>query len=290
METGRKQDPLGQYWRKGAVRGNKANPPATWPKIDARQRRMWLVREPSGDLIYTTSGPTDDLDCGDLPCPGGGGYQPPVPATVSAFRTSEGQASFSGPGNPQGDILDLKIVKGSSANLTALPGYTIIPVDLNKGAGGQYIYLTFTRDPTKVQYGDEVKKDQVNTDGFAVGSGRYVIGPVRAIYSKSARSGADFQNWPRFSVPNWAPSPTNFDDWIQPDLNDGSGGRFIASYQGKDHRYSGRPIEVGVIAGNSPNITPPAGWVKVDGVQAPEGVDRNEGAGGDYIYFVLKSR
>ncbi|MBB4600472.1 hypothetical protein HNQ93_000048 [Hymenobacter luteus] len=93
----------------------------------------------------------------------------------------------------------------------------------------------------------------------------------------------------RMSVVRGKNAPgTVWGTWEQPDLNDGSGGRFIASYQSKDVRDGG-PIEVGVIAGNSSSISPPMGWIKIDNVNG-YGVDLNEGAGGDYIYFCIKRR
>ena len=43
-------------------------------------------------------------------------------------------------------VTDLRIIhgKGTSAPL----GYTKIPTDLNSGAGGEYIYLAYTKDPS----------------------------------------------------------------------------------------------------------------------------------------------
>ena len=41
-------------------------------------------------------------------------------------------------------ITELKIVEGKSAK--APEGFEIIPVDLNKGVGGDYIYMAYKMD------------------------------------------------------------------------------------------------------------------------------------------------
>ena len=43
-------------------------------------------------------------------------------------------------------ITNLKIIYGKRTS--APSGYTKIPTDLNSGAGGEYIYLAYTRDPS----------------------------------------------------------------------------------------------------------------------------------------------
>ncbi len=43
-------------------------------------------------------------------------------------------------------ITELQVIVGDSTSIQAPPGFTKIPVDLNKGAGGKYIYLCFKRD------------------------------------------------------------------------------------------------------------------------------------------------
>jgi hypothetical protein len=213
-----------------------------------------------------------DTSCGG-PIGGGGGPAP----VYSTFMSSENVAPYSGSDNLAGDIYDLKIVKGGSSNLTPLPGYTIIPVDLNKGAGGQYIYMTFTRNPSTVASSGR-------------DDGRVTSGPVRGIIATANTVGAMFVSWPYNATPIWAPGSV-WGTWEQPDLNDGAGGRFIASYQTKNE-VDGGPIEVGVIAGNSSSIQPPSGWLKLNNYYSSSagGCDLNERAGGDYIYFCIKRR
>lgn len=65
------------------------------------------------------------------------------------------------------------------------------------------------------------------------------------------------------------------------DFNQGAKGKFIyIYYQTSD---SGKGISaIRFITGQNPNITPPAGWQKVD-------VDLNAGAGGLYIYLCFQT-
>ena len=296
IEAGNITDPTGQYVAK------KTNvDPTDDEETDDGQtskgedRPKFDAADGTGDWGYSSyvaqggqfGTPTDKAceDClvEDGPEPTEPGSQPVVAAR---FDNSVGVAPYSGYPYTNGEIYDVKIVKGRSSNLSALPGYTIIRHDLNKGAGGQYIYLMFTRNPALVQYGDEANgANGGNNNGYRV------VGPVRKMSSYSQRFGAvvtqGFVGW-RGAVPTWAQAP--FVKWKQPDLNDGAGGRFIYGYQGKGDN-DGQPVEIGVLSGNSSRIAPPAGWRKIDGSDSRfPGVDLNQGAGGDYIYFCTKTR
>jgi hypothetical protein len=47
-------------------------------------------------------------------------------------------------------ITDIQIIHGTSSNLDApSPDYVKIPVDLNKGAGGDYLYLCYAKNPSQ---------------------------------------------------------------------------------------------------------------------------------------------
>ena len=179
------------------------------------------------------------------------------------------------PDNINNYIQDIKVIKGSSSTIgtSDLPGYYKVPVDLNRGAGGKYIYLCFTRDPEKVQGSDSGLQSWVNDQMM----GRYV--PVKTIYVRSYNVGG-VNGWPTNCSP-----PIEVKDafgFHTPDLNDGAKGKYIYAYQEKCDTYSSRAVrEVGVIYGNSSSIQPPVGWEKIPG-------DLNEGAGGDYIYFCVK--
>lgn len=196
---------------------------------------------------------------------GGGGSPPPPPAAI--FKSSVGVGG-------SGAIRDLKFEKADYANQTPLPGYHLIPADLNKGAGGTYIYLTFTRDDSKVQardycnwgeggYTTRLKADDFNWfdsggyKGVCVGMGN----PWTPIWEYT---GNIFLPWP----------------WKHPDLNDGAGGRYIFAWQAKVPGEA--PIlEVGVVSGSSSSIQCPSGWTR-------DNQDLNQGAGGDYIYFCVR--
>jgi hypothetical protein len=109
--------------------------------------------------------------------------------------------------------------------------------------------------------------------------------PVKDIYVKSYSFGAPTGGGWGWPTP-WAPPIETKDafGFHQPDLNDGSAGKYIYAFQEKYEGatpYPATVMEVGVIYGNSSSIVPPTGWRKIPG-------DLNEGAGGDYIYFVVK--
>lgn len=236
---------------------------------DGRERPT----RPKYDVLYSSSGQvtTNSIHCPEcevLPDPGDGGggtYTPPTITPVSSVGIGGA-----------GAIYDLKVIKGSSSSIgtSDLPGYYKIPVDLNKGAGGKYIYLCFTRESNKVQ-------------GSSDWVGTYTMGrtvPVRAIDVISQTIGTT----PKFH-PSYKPGIEVKDalGFHIPDLNDGAGGKYIYAYQQKGAEQDPyNPIlpvvvEVGVIYGSSSAIEPPFPWIKV-----PK--DLNEGAGGDYIYFVYK--
>ena len=268
VRKGKIIDPVGQYVRDGEYfqvpEDNGQRP--TRPKTSLVAR----VHGQQNTNSFTTNDDPDCKYCFEQPCNGCGGA-PPTPT----FFSSVNLGTYSGPGNVAGDILDLKIAKGWSdveAYAEILDGYEIIPINLNYGAGGQNIYLTFTRVPNKVQLGDEKNR----TD-------RVVEGSVRRIFVYS--DNGNVAPVPRFAVPNFVPiqSPGSiFNEWKFPDLNDGAYGKYIYAYTTKEPR-EGLPIEVGILRGNNSAITPPMGWRKIDG-------DLNEGAGGDYIYFCVKDR
>ena len=197
-----------------------------------------------------------------------------IPPPTTIFLSSEGVSPYSGSGNPAGDIMDLKIAWANNYAPDAypMPGYTSIRTNLNRGAGGATMYLTFTRDPGSVKLGDS----QDRTD-------RVVNGAVRFMQTFSAPYGDFISNFP---PPGYLPiqRPGSWiDSWNTPDLNDGAGGDYIYGFMVKDPQF-GPPIEVGVLASNNSNAQPPVGWYLIDGQ------DLNRGAGGDYIYLCAKDR
>ncbi|MDQ2769095.1 MAG: hypothetical protein M3Y54_01170 [Bacteroidota bacterium] len=301
------KDPKGQYVSKSTYvpsDGKSARP--TRPKGDDTKRTLASLFATKG---YAGRIPADDG--------GGGGGGAPVPnythfsstemvqswdvppALMTPGQTPKQQAtasqrpnSFYSTENPNGYLYDLKIVKGSSANQAPFDGnphYHNIPIDLNEGAGGEYIYVSFTRDPLSVEYqthpagcgyngsgGDETPRDA---------NGNTVNMPIMDIDTEVRCCNAPWSNCHGVFTPMYArQSPVFNSNYFKfPDLNDGAGGSYIYAWQTRVPNTVNRPIEVGVITGNSLNITPPAGWVKV-------GSDLNNGAGGAYIFFCIKYR
>ena len=283
LESGEATDPTGQYVSKKqhVERAEDGSAPAR-PKegaeskkgdfgFDAYVRANGGYDGPAcpeclvgGKLIYVY--PNEDPD---NPTGGGTGGGP---AITSTFQSSEGQGGT-------GNILDLKITKGGSSSISPLPGYNKIAVDLNRGAGGRYIYITFTRQAGSIQLGNETNW------GWAASQ---TSGPVRAVQVFGAATGISL-GWvfgntpPRGFVPTWAPNPIPGVDWKEPDYNDGAGGAYLYGYQFKDIALApNAPVEVGVIASNTRYPVPPAGWT-ADYTQ-----DLNERAGGDFIYYCYK--
>lgn len=245
-----KSDKTGQYVSKDVqVTGYEdGSERPTRPKFDAAAGSIGTL-----DMV---------IDPGDGG--GGGTYTPPTITPVSSVGIGG-----------TGVIYDLKIRKGhdSSINTSDLPGYYKIPVDLNKGAGGRYIYLCFTRDSEKVQGSSGFPNPWVNSYQM----GRDV--PVRGIHVESKLTGPAPQFFPEYIVPIEAKD--DLGGFYQPDLNDGAGGKYIYAYQVKGAERTEVVKEVGVIYGTSSSIQPPSDWKKIP-------VDLNEGAGGDYVYFCVK--
>lgn len=202
----------------------------------------------------------------DEPCEGcNGGYIPPAPQS-STFVSSEGRGAY-------GNIYNLEFIKDSDPLPSAETGYTRLDVDLNRGAGGKYIYISFTRDPEAISQFHKDYQSRSNplthlyAKGYTTGLSEWVAAPEGYGYIYEYTG-------------NWA-TPSSLFDYKVIDLNDGSGGKYIYAYSS---RYSskGSPIrEVGILYGNNSSIVPPTGWIK-------DPQDLNEGAGGDYIYLCYK--
>ena len=106
--------------------------------------------------------------------------------------------------------------------------YLVENVDLNKGAGGKYLYLyaILTND-----FVTSIKGVDVRFGYYAYISGwSYFFDFYRSVFN--------------------------------PDMNEGAGGQYVRGFY--DNRASGTPVTaVGVIYGSSPSINPPAGWIKI---------------------------
>lgn len=316
VEAGEIQDPTGQYVSNAtqvASDGTSARPGR--PSMDARKRTLASLHpskpgRPGG--IGTNFIQPDDPSGG-----GGGGAPAPnyssfssteivqpydtPPATTSALGPKKPKLGktngFYSTENPNGFLYDLKIVKGSDADrpFHNNPYYHNIPANLNSGAGGQTIYISFTRDPRGVEYqhfsssdcgdgGDEQPKSGYGPgapylDNFITDIDTRVnccFGSVGKCYTTDTQVSY---------FPFWALGNINVNsDYMKfPDLNDGAGGAYVYAFLTRTAGYNRPPIEVGVLTGNNEYITPPAGWTRV-------GSNLNSGAGGDYIFLCRKSR
>lgn len=271
LESGEATDPSGQYVRKTAVQLDGVKR----PKYDgAKHVQDWgfsafmagrvpgkPVQQPCSDCL-TRLMPVDEGGGGG----GGGGV-----TVTSTFTSSVGQGG-------SGVIYDLKLVANTgyttSANTTPQPGYTRLISDLNKGAGGAYIYLTFTRNQSDIKYYGPIGTN-------------YAYGPLTKL-SASVRSYLQGPpSWPTDHSPIWflnANLGTLFNpvyiEELDLNLDCGIVDRVFA-HQSKKPSFGSAISEVGVLSGNSDVIQPPTGWEKV-------GVDLNHGAGGDYIFLCLK--
>ncbi|TGE24620.1 hypothetical protein E5K00_05240 [Hymenobacter aquaticus] len=185
-------------------------------------------------------------------------------------------------------IYDIQIAKGGSSSVSAKQGFHKLNLDLNRGAGGRYIYLTFSR--TQAEF-SEFNQDVypfymkfVHQPGSMYPYSQELM-PLNNITARGYRTTTIGTSPPSgfydaFQFVSNITGPYNLKYW-KTDLNDGAGGRYIRPYKSRvDGRY-GYLKEVGVVAGNSSNIWPPSGWIR-------DNQDLNEGAGGDYIYFCYK--
>ena len=155
---------------------------------------------------------------------GGGGYIPPSFTFIStemampyntAGRTSAGgtgqriNSDWDATTNPQGFLYDLKIVKGTGAGEPPFndnPKYRNLGVDLNKGAGGLYIYVSFTRDPASIEY-QATGRDEREFD-YSVTPARQIHRPITNVMTQATNLGkpSDFYPPDRSGVysPMWA--------------------------------------------------------------------------------------
>ena len=275
VRRGEQIDPTGQYVKDGAIIPADAAIRKR-PKLDAARDKFPFMLQPDGTIVrllkanqqgaHTNNYPVDPPCGGDgEPCSGGGGG----PVITSTFTTSIGKGG-------SGGIVDLKVM----LDKPTLLGYVQLDADLNKGAGGRYIYFHFTRDPNSVQQGIEYNKGSgyttsMNVVRFTTANGNFTGQP----------------STPAYFWPIWSPNQNPNVYWDRIDLNGGAGGAYIYSYQSKDSSvlnpdktisYYAGIAEIGILSGNSDQIQPPTSWQRYP-------ADLNEGAGGDYIYFCYRN-
>jgi hypothetical protein len=235
-------------------------------------------------LNYTFRSSFEDSYAADQSRPASFSFEHSTGKGLSGYRP----VSLTPSGYPD-YIYDIQIAKSESSGIDAKSGYVKIPLDLNRGAGGKFIYLTFSRTRAEYsEFGQDTYPGYMRTP-MQHGSYNYYfdnnLRPLTTITAHSYRTTTiptsppnGFTNVYQF-IPQFT-GPYAVKYW-KVDLNDGAGGRYIRPYKSRTEGGTAYIKEVGVIAGNSSNIFPPSGWLR-------DPNDLNEGAGGDYIYLCYK--
>jgi hypothetical protein len=224
--------------------------------------------------------PKDDSDSGvsinnipEDPCCSGGGTAPSF-----TFVSSEGLGVGPFNGNPSGHIIAIRVIMGSSAAIQPSQGHIKLNADLNKGAGGKYINITFTRNPV-YSYENDGHYGPVTYNipltNIKVESYTQMCYTFKGYVCDTNPEGS-YRHMYKFDGTNSLYGGT------ATDLNDGAGGKYIFGHVSRSAYYYGNPIkEVGVLSSALSSAQPPSGWTKVPG-------DLNENAGGDYVWFCYK--
>lgn len=206
-------DPSGQYVAKGTTLAVDASDKRlARPKFDAAQpASAYFYRlDEAGEVVATPSAKagkagkvvatSSAVAAGTAnkfadPCFDCGGGNPPE---LTTFITSEGVVPYGGADNPNGYIWDLKIGHGSAqGDHYGIPNsYTVLYSDLNKGAGGDFIYIGFSRVPSDMSNNPEVRFNNP-----------YAIGPVTRIGIVKKYYFTD--NYPTIASPD-------FSIWVDP--------------------------------------------------------------------------
>ena len=219
VERGERIDPLGQYVRKTTQMGNtnrtrrpKVEPAARW------YQRVTRRTSTGGTATTVTAMATQDTcDPTALECVGTGGGGSNGDGIFKSFVTSAGLGG-------SGYIHDLKLVNDANSpsrdRAVVDSGYTLLNVDLNKGAGGAYIYLSFQRDATNV------------LNALEYYQGKSYSGPNDVLTNFQTQNGS-LTNKPKantYFFDIWLPNQNFYSDWATQDLNAGAGGEYIYSY------------------------------------------------------------
>jgi len=129
------------------------------------------------------------------------------------------------------DYVDsLVVISGGNSNIMPPTGYTKIPYDLNKGAGGRFIYLCYH----KASYQQ-------------FGTNKQCIDSLVIIYGKNTPPPAGYTKIPQ-------------------DLNEGAGGEYVyLCYRLANWNNNVAIKDVTVVGGSNSNLPPPYGYEKVPG-------------------------
>jgi hypothetical protein len=144
------------------------------------------------------------------------------------------------------DYVDsLIVINGTNSNIMPPTGYTKIPYDLNKGAGGRFLYLCYH----KASY-------------QPYGTNKQCVDSLVVIYGKNT------------------PTPPGYTK-INQDLNEGAGGEYVyLCYRLANWNNDIAIKDVTVVGGNSSNVPPPYGYEKL-----PEDINKGAGGDFIYICY-----
>lgn len=280
VENGKWKDNFGQYVDKKTQVADDGGIRPIRKEVDLslRKTKKIVKKGENGEIItylipYDGDCPPDAIDCGGNG--GGGGY-----TYVSSFISSENIGRFDNlQQNPYDHITDLEFAKSSYASVSSQPGYYKLDADLNKGAGGKYIYMCFTRG-------------NADAHGFS-GYPWSRTGPVTMLAASATSTSIHSRPYGYANIMNPTGTPV-VNEYKVIDLNDGAGGKYIHGYYSKTSSPSdlsprqNAPTprlavveEVGIVSGNYSGVRPPDGWFY-------DPTNLNEGAGGDYIYLCWK--
>lgn len=186
-------------------------------------------------------------------------------------------------------ITSLAVVSGKSSSTAAPSGYQKLPEDLNKGAGGKYIYLCYRKGGgapiSNIDFVTGTSKSAID----AAYCGFYTIlqdlnegAGGKYIYLSYQRA-TPVTDVTFISGGSAKMQPPEGYDCIYSDLNRGANGKYI--YLCAKHADTNAPAQgieaLKAISGDSGDVQPPAGFEKIP-------LDLNTGAGGKYVFLSVK--
>ena len=144
-------------------------------------------------------------------------------------------------------IVDIVVIAGESSSIDPPPGYEKICYDLNRHAGGDFIYFCFRKESAA-----SIKASQKRP----IDKIKIISGPHRDI-----------------------PAPAGYKQ-VPVDLNKGADGKFIYLYKsfGDPGDFEHAIRDIYVVGGDNEVAPPPYGYTQI-------GNDLNCRSGGDYIYL-----
>ena len=197
-------------------------------------------------------------------------------------------------------IRDITITHGTSRNITPAPNWVQIQQDLNKGAGGDFLYVQYRKQEVQpitdlflktggINEPCELGYETVSMDLNQGSGGTYIhlcaarIKEHQPIYDIQVRSYSIPTDFPGLSGYHNVASSASPDGSVAQDLNSGSGGKYIYMYY--NTFAFGQPImDISFVSSSSKQTT------GADPRWTFSSQDLNEGTGGDYIYLTFERR